>query len=105
LHILTEFQGKGLGTKVFKDVLVEADAMGIPVIGQVMKNNPAWRLYQRLGFIVTSETDLRYEIMRPTPRPAETGAVGEVERSVPGGEDVAPEQPKPDGMLELAMKS
>jgi hypothetical protein len=42
-------------------------ALGIPVVGQVMKNNPAWRRYQRLGFIVTSETDLRYEITPPTP--------------------------------------
>jgi GNAT superfamily N-acetyltransferase len=68
LHILTEFQGKGLGTKIFRDVFAEADAMGIPVVGQAFRSNPVRRLHERLGFIVISETDLRYKIIRPVPR-------------------------------------
>jgi ribosomal protein S18 acetylase RimI-like enzyme len=71
LHIITELQGRGLGTKVFQDVFAEADAQGKPIVAQALKNNRSWPLYRRLGFVVTWEDEIRYGIKRPTPETIE----------------------------------
>jgi glycine hydroxymethyltransferase len=65
LHLLPEFQGRWLGTWIFRDLMAEAAARGVPIRFHVMKNNPARRLYERLGFSITAETDIRYEMMWP----------------------------------------
>jgi ribosomal protein S18 acetylase RimI-like enzyme len=50
LMIAPEFQKRGLGTAVLRHVLNLAQARRLPVRLQVMKVNPARRLYERLGF-------------------------------------------------------
>jgi ribosomal protein S18 acetylase RimI-like enzyme/8-oxo-dGTP pyrophosphatase MutT (NUDIX family) len=60
LYILPGYQGRGLGTAVIRDLLTEAGRR--PVALQVLKVNPAGRLYQRLGFRVTGETDTHYQM-------------------------------------------
>ncbi len=70
LHLLPEFQGRGIGTAIFKQSMAEADAKGVPIIFQgVLKNNPALRLYRRLGFEVIEEGELRYVMKRECPTP------------------------------------
>ena len=56
IMIAPEFQNRGLGTAVLRDLLAGARRRRIPVRLQVMKVNPARRLYERLGFVVTEET-------------------------------------------------
>ena len=56
---LTEgFRGRGLGTVLLRDVCERARGQGLPVRLAVRVDNPAQRLYQRLGFVVTSTDDL-----------------------------------------------
>lgn len=57
LVILPEFQGKGIGSKILKEVLEKAKTKNIPARLQVLKENKAADLYLRLGFKETGETD------------------------------------------------
>jgi ribosomal protein S18 acetylase RimI-like enzyme len=55
VQILPEFQGKGLGTAVVQCVLEQGARRTLPVTLSVVPANPrAKRLYERLGFEVTS---------------------------------------------------
>jgi ribosomal protein S18 acetylase RimI-like enzyme len=48
-----EAQGRGIGTALVRDLMGAAAGRGVPVRLSVLVNNPAQRLYQRLGFRVT----------------------------------------------------
>ena len=89
LHILPEFQGRWLGTCIFRDLMAEGDARGVPIRLHVMKNNRARKLYERLGFSVWRETDLRFEMIRHCP------AVGAASRPAEGPGQDQP-RPRPD---------
>ncbi len=58
--IAPEHQGKGIGTRLISGVLRDAQTRGLPVTLRVLKVNPARRLYERLGFVVVSETVPHY---------------------------------------------
>jgi len=49
------FHNTGLGGRVLRLLLDEADAAGLPVILGVLKESPAARLYQRHGFVKSHE--------------------------------------------------
>jgi ribosomal protein S18 acetylase RimI-like enzyme len=66
IEVLPECQGRGIGTFVMRLVLREAHLRGKPVALQVLKVNPARRLYERLGFITMAETETHYQ-MRALP--------------------------------------
>jgi ribosomal protein S18 acetylase RimI-like enzyme len=66
LQILPEFQGQGLGGAIIANLLSEAFVLNLPVRLQVLKVNPARRLYERLGFAVVGETESHY-LMRVEP--------------------------------------
>jgi ribosomal protein S18 acetylase RimI-like enzyme len=57
LWILPEAQGRGVGTLLVRRLKKEAGEAGVRVRLKVMKVNPAHRLYRRLGFEVTGETN------------------------------------------------
>jgi GNAT superfamily N-acetyltransferase len=63
VQILPDHQGRGLGTSIVRDVLAAANRRGLPVSLRVLKVNPARRLYERLGFTVTGETET-HDLMR-----------------------------------------
>ena len=68
LMIAPEFQNRGLGGAVLGELLAVAQARQLPVRLQVMKVNPARRLYERMGFTVipAEETPTHYRmIWRP----------------------------------------
>jgi ribosomal protein S18 acetylase RimI-like enzyme len=60
IRLLPEYQNKGIGTKVIKNVLTKSKK---PVRLQVLKINPAQNLYKRLSFETVSETEMHF-IMR-----------------------------------------
>jgi ribosomal protein S18 acetylase RimI-like enzyme len=66
VELLPEFQGRGIGTAVVRWVLEDAEGKGKAVKLQVLKVNPARRLYERLGFSTVGETETHY-LMRATP--------------------------------------
>lgn len=58
IYILPEYQSRGVGSSVIKDIISEATEEQLRVTLQVLKVNPrAQALYKRLGFVVTGETD------------------------------------------------
>ena len=66
IEIVPEYQGRGIGTALINNVL----ARGCPVELDVLKVNvDARRLYERLGFRVTAETERHYH-MRAEPAPS-----------------------------------
>ena len=67
IAFVAEHCGKGFGTALLKDLIDEAAAVGKAVSIHVEKNNPARRLYLRLGFAVIEDKGV-YDLMaRPAP--------------------------------------
>jgi len=50
IALIAEFRGRGIGSTLVRELLAEGEAKGIPVVIHVEMNNPALRLYERLGF-------------------------------------------------------
>jgi GNAT superfamily N-acetyltransferase len=60
--ILPQFQRAGIGSEVLNRSLVAWRSTGKRVVVRVLKNNPARRLYERLGFSVTAEEDVTFRM-------------------------------------------
>ncbi len=58
VELLPRFQNKGFGKMIISDLLKK----GKPVRLQVLKQNPAVKLYERLGFKIIGETELKYRM-------------------------------------------
>ena len=67
VQIAPDFQGMGLGSAIIGDLLAEAHRRRVPCRLQVLKVNPARRLYERLGFAIEGETDTHFR-MRALPQ-------------------------------------
>lgn len=65
IFILPSYQNRGVGTLLIKQIIERADASGKPIRLRVLRVNPARRLYERHGFIVTHSTDERHFMSRP----------------------------------------
>jgi ribosomal protein S18 acetylase RimI-like enzyme len=62
IALLPEHRGAGLGTAAIRRLQAEAHGSGRPLRLQVLKTNPAVRLYARLGFITTGSDEMRVEL-------------------------------------------
>jgi GNAT superfamily N-acetyltransferase len=62
LALLPEHRGAGLGTEIIRRLQAEAHGSGRPLRLQVLKTNPAARLYARLGFITTGSDEIYAEM-------------------------------------------
>ena len=60
INILKEYQGMGIGTEILTKQLDENKVNGIRTILRVFKDNPAKKLYERLGFSVYDEIETHY---------------------------------------------
>ncbi len=69
IAILPGHRGRGLGTGLLREIIAEADRAGKPASIHVEMNNPARRLYDRLGFVPAGEHGV-YVLMR---RPVASG--------------------------------
>jgi ribosomal protein S18 acetylase RimI-like enzyme len=66
-------QGQGLGATIIRDLLATAARDGLPARLQVLKVNPARRLYERLGFAITGETPTHYLMSTALRLPSQEG--------------------------------
>jgi GNAT superfamily N-acetyltransferase len=57
LQILPEYQGKGFGGQIIKDLQEKGRALHLPVRLQVLLQNHAQALYSRHGFVETTRTE------------------------------------------------
>lgn len=55
IALLPEYRNTGVGTEILKGILEQAKIKAVPVSIHVEKNNPALKLYQRLGFIIIED--------------------------------------------------
>ena len=60
--IIPKYQGKGIGTKILKDILEKYKNNNILL--QYFKQNPVGNLYLRLGFELYDETDYHYKMVK-----------------------------------------
>jgi GNAT superfamily N-acetyltransferase len=58
IALTAPFRGRGLGTLLLRRILGEGDARRLPVTIHVEFFNPARKLYERLGFRQTSQTEV-----------------------------------------------
>ena len=64
IQLVSELQGHGLGAKLLRQVITEAVAAGASLTLSVLKANPARSLYERLGFVVESESEFEFNMRR-----------------------------------------
>ncbi|MFM0730625.1 GNAT family N-acetyltransferase [Paraburkholderia sediminicola] len=69
LQIAPTHQGRGIGERALRTVLLAAQAEALPVTLKVLKGNPARRLYERLGFKTVGEDEIQFH-MRCAPSAA-----------------------------------
>ena len=60
--IIPEFQGKGIGTQVLKDIMELHKEQDLHI--QYFKQNPVGKLYKRLGFESNGETKFHYQMIK-----------------------------------------
>jgi len=63
IELAPEARRSGLGSEIIHSVLDEAAQRRVPVRLQVFRQNPARRLYERLGFRVVGETPTHIEMV------------------------------------------
>jgi N-acetylglutamate synthase-like GNAT family acetyltransferase len=56
IQLLPAWQNKGIGRSIISSILDDARRAGAPVSLFVLQGNPAWRLYESLGFRSIEET-------------------------------------------------
>jgi len=62
IQVHPDFQGKGFGKTILQQVINRHDSKTIVL--SVLKSNPAQKLYERLGFIVTGEDEYEFKMQR-----------------------------------------
>ena len=62
--ILPDYQNKGIGTHLLKNILSKADQLGKNVTLKFLKNNPVKSLYIRNGFRVVDTDEILYYMDR-----------------------------------------
>ncbi|MGL4232053.1 MAG: GNAT family N-acetyltransferase, partial [Casimicrobium sp.] len=68
ISVLQSFRGRGIGTALTQRVLLDAAARDHDVGLAVEPNNPARRLYERLGFVAIDDGEI-YREMRWSRKP------------------------------------
>lgn len=61
MQITPPFQRRGLGTEIVRNIIEQANGRAVWL--QVLKVNPARRLYERMGFRITEETATHFQML------------------------------------------
>lgn len=59
IYLLDIAQNKGIGTALIRQVIERARQAGLPLTLSAAKINPAIKLYERLGFVATHESEFK----------------------------------------------
>jgi len=63
LAILPQWQGRGIGTGVLAELAQQSRETGVKLSLRMVKENPALRLYSRLGFETVAADEISYEMV------------------------------------------
>lgn len=69
IALLPRFQGKGIGTEIFRRLFSEAEAQGLDLSLQADPTGRAYRLYLALGFAPVQQVGYRVLMVRETAAP------------------------------------
>jgi ribosomal protein S18 acetylase RimI-like enzyme len=72
IALMPEHRGQGIGGRLMRDLLAEAEGAGKPVRIHVERENPAMRLYVRLGFRRVEDQGV-YHLMEWSPGSSAAG--------------------------------
>jgi ribosomal protein S18 acetylase RimI-like enzyme len=64
IALFTEHRGLGIGEQLIRELIQQCSRDRIPLRLQVLKTNPALRLYERLGFTRTGEDQIYIQMER-----------------------------------------
>ena len=67
ITLLPGFRGRGVGSTLLQTLIEESEGAGKSLSIHVEKNNPAMRLYTRLGFVPVGEVGVYDLMQRPAP--------------------------------------
>lgn len=70
ISILPQYRRHGIGTAIIGDLISQSSSRGGILKLQVLKTNPAQRLYVRLGFLQTGEDGMYLQMVTGAPTPA-----------------------------------
>ncbi|MEK8031790.1 GNAT family N-acetyltransferase [Ideonella sp. DXS29W] len=62
VQLMPAHQGRGIGGALVSRLIDEADQAGVALKLKVLQNNPAQRLYRRLGFVILGEDEHGWEM-------------------------------------------
>ena len=62
LYVSPKYQRRGIGSEVLQNLFKRCQATGKPLVLNVLKNNPAINLYERLGFCVVGEVGVKLKM-------------------------------------------
>ena len=65
ISLLPEYRNSGIGTDLVSDLINQAKHEKRPLNAHVRKDNPAWRLWQKLGFEAVRDDGVFLEIRIP----------------------------------------
>ncbi|HBK3331618.1 TPA: GNAT family N-acetyltransferase, partial [Vibrio parahaemolyticus] len=63
--LLAQYQGKGIGSQVLKDVIEIAAQKSLPIKLCYLQGNRVGQLYKRLGFEVTGQDEQFVHMLKP----------------------------------------
>lgn len=66
-QLCASLQGQGVGGRLLRQLIDEADAHRVAIRLDVLKHNPARRLYEKLGFEIVGEDAHEYLMQRHAP--------------------------------------
>jgi ribosomal protein S18 acetylase RimI-like enzyme len=62
IQIVPEKQGRGFGSRILEQLLLDAAQARVSVSLSVLRTNPARKLYERLGFRIVGQNDHAYDM-------------------------------------------
>src|SRR5215472_1295488 len=62
ISLLPAYRNQGIGGNLLRSLLEECGRARTPVKLQVLRNNPAARLYERFGFVKTGEDEMYFRM-------------------------------------------
>ena len=64
IALLGSHRGHGIGGKLLRSLIDHSEKESVPVRLQVLRDNPAQHLYERLGFVQTGEDAMYFQMER-----------------------------------------
>ena len=62
IYLLRKFQRKGIGSSIISEIQAESEQKNKCIWLQVLRVNPATKLYKRMGFKIFGETETHYQM-------------------------------------------